>query len=94
MINIPKKPRHRIIQATSELHKMVDRQGGISRDAAIAEAEKLKLMDNPYYYTLLGELYRDIDRSKALENLQKAHILARTQADKRVIEKAMQKMGK
>lgn len=64
------------------------------KEEAIAAAEKLQLTDNPYYYTLLGELYRDIDQDKALENLQKAHVLARTHADKRVIEKAMQKMGK
>ncbi len=54
---------------------------------AIAEAEKLKLPDNPYYYTLLGELYKDTDVHKAKENLQQAFHLARTWADKQVIQR-------
>lgn len=54
---------------------------------AIVEAEKLKLPDNPYYFTLLGELYKDTDTLKAKENLTKAYDLARTQADKQVIQR-------
>ncbi len=56
---------------------------------AITEAEKLKLPDNPYYFTLLGELYKDTDATKARENFTKAYHLARTQADKQVIQKQM-----
>jgi len=51
---------------------------GPGEGRTIAAAEQLQLPDNPYYYTLLGELYRDIDQDRALENLQKAHVLART----------------
>ncbi|ALR31371.1 RNA polymerase subunit sigma [Chryseobacterium sp. IHB B 17019] len=40
--------------------------------AAIVEAEKLKLLDNPFYYSLLGHLYTDIDNFKAKENFEKA----------------------
>jgi RNA polymerase sigma factor (sigma-70 family) len=40
--------------------------------AAIVEAEKLKLLDNPFYYSLLGHLYTDIDDVKAKENYEKA----------------------
>jgi RNA polymerase sigma factor (sigma-70 family) len=65
-----------------------------SKAEAIVEAEKLGLTDNPYYYALLGELYRETDGDKAFSCLQQAYILARTHADKRVIEKAMEKMGK
>ncbi|MBD1363827.1 RNA polymerase subunit sigma [Mucilaginibacter sp. ZT4R22] len=55
-------------------------------DVAIIEAEKLQLTNNPYYFTLLGELYKNIDPQKALENLQRALALAKTQADKLVIQ--------
>jgi len=61
---------------------------------AIAEAEKLKLLDNPYYFTLLGELYKDIDIIKAKENLKKAYDLARTKADKQVIQKQIETLQK
>ncbi|GAB3524646.1 RNA polymerase sigma factor [Emticicia fontis] len=56
---------------------------------AIAEAEKLKLNDNPYYFTLLGELYKELDKAKAKENFQKAYQFAGTQADRQVIQKQM-----
>jgi RNA polymerase sigma-70 factor (ECF subfamily) len=59
--------------------------------AAIIEAEKLQLTNNHYYYTLLGELYKDIDKDKAKANLQQAYVLAKTQTDKRTI---LQKMNK
>ena len=54
---------------------------------AITEAEKLNLKDNHFYYTLLGELYKEIDNSKANMNLQKALSLAKTQTDKQTIQK-------
>jgi len=55
--------------------------------AALAEAEKLQLTDNHYYYTLLGELYSDIDNGKAIASLQTAYTLAKTQTDKHTIQK-------
>lgn len=61
---------------------------------AITEAEKLKLLDNPYYFTLLGELYKETDRIKAKENFQKAYHLAKTQADKQVIWRQMDGLRK
>ena len=54
---------------------------------AIIEAEKLNLADNHFYFTLLGELYKDIDNNKAKQNLQKALALAKTQTDKQTIQK-------
>jgi len=54
---------------------------------AITEAEKLQLTNNHYYFTLLGELYRDLDTKKAKENFQKAFSLAKTQSDKQTISK-------
>lgn len=54
---------------------------------AIIEAEKLKLSNNHYYFTLLGELYCDIDNRKSKENFQKAFVLAKTQSDRQTIQK-------
>ena len=60
-----------------------------SREEAIAAAEKLKLTDNPYYYTLLGELYSGVSADKAMEHYQQALALARTAADKGAIQRAI-----
>lgn len=63
---------------------------------AIAEAEKLNLVDNHFYYALLGELYTNVDRSKSRMNFLKAHSLAKTQAEKHSLQKkidALQTMG-
>ncbi|HEY4876160.1 MAG TPA: sigma-70 family RNA polymerase sigma factor, partial [Puia sp.] len=57
---------------------------------AIAEAEKLQLTDNHYYFTLLGELYTDIDNDKAKQNFQIAFSLAKTQTDKKIISKRIE----
>lgn len=59
--------------------------------AAIAEAEKLKLANNPYYFSLLGELYAGIDEAKAKAHLERALSLAKTQADKSVIRKKLER---
>ncbi|MCW3121139.1 MAG: sigma-70 family polymerase sigma factor [Flavipsychrobacter sp.] len=59
------------------------------KEEAITEAEKLALTGNPYYHTLLGELYTDIDNKKALDHLQMACSLARTIADRQIIQKKM-----
>jgi predicted RNA polymerase sigma factor len=53
---------------------------------AIIEAQKLKLSDNPFYFTLLGELYTDIDDSLAIRHFQQAIALARTTADKQLLQ--------
>ncbi len=55
--------------------------------AAIIEAEKLNLSDNHFYFTLLGELYKDIDNNKAKQNFEKALALAKTQTDKQAIRR-------
>jgi RNA polymerase sigma factor (sigma-70 family) len=57
---------------------------------AIIEAEKLKLTNNHFYFTLLGELYKDIDNIKAKENFEKAFLIAKTQTDKQTIQKKME----
>jgi RNA polymerase sigma-70 factor (ECF subfamily) len=49
---------------------------------AICEAEKLQLTQNHLYHFLLGELYHDINKEKALFHLQQALLLSRTVQDK------------
>ena len=56
---------------------------------AIKEAEALKLTDNPFYFTLLGELYKNIDLKKARQHLTRAFELAKTAADKQLIRKKL-----
>jgi len=63
-----------------------------SKQEAITEAEKLNLSDNHFYFTLLGELYTDIDNKKAKENFQKALLLAKTLIDKKTIQSKMEKI--
>jgi RNA polymerase sigma factor (sigma-70 family) len=54
-------------------------------EAAIIEAEKLNLTNNPFYHTLLGELYKGIDPLKAKEYFLNALRLAKTDTDKKTI---------
>ncbi|MEJ7680087.1 MAG: hypothetical protein WKG06_19945 [Segetibacter sp.] len=41
------------------------------KQEAITEAEKLNLTDNHFYFTLLGELYNDINNNKAKKIFKK-----------------------
>ena len=61
--------------------------------AAIAEAEKLKLSGNHFYFTLLGELYTGIDNEKAKQHFQLAISLAKTDADKQAIRQMTDKIS-
>jgi RNA polymerase sigma-70 factor (ECF subfamily) len=54
-------------------------------EEAIREAEKLQLNDNQYYFTLLGVLYKDVDRDKSKVCFEKALLLARTEVDRKTI---------
>lgn len=57
------------------------------KQKAIAEAEKLNLTDNVFYYSLLGNLYTDVNDSKALSNYQTALKLPSSNSDKVTIRK-------
>ncbi|MDP1677281.1 MAG: sigma-70 family RNA polymerase sigma factor [Bacteroidota bacterium] len=57
------------------------------KQKAIVEAEKLNLTGNHFYYTLLGELYGGIDNKKAMEHFTKALSLAKTENDKKIIQR-------
>ena len=63
-----------------------------SKHEAILEAEKLKLNDNHFYFTLLGELYKDIDSQKAKENFRIAFLLAKTLIDKQIIQNKLDRL--
>ena len=63
-----------------------------NKQEAIAEAEKLNLSGNHFYFTLLGELYTDIDNKKAKDYFKKALELAKTQTDKQTIQKKIEKL--
>lgn len=60
---------------------------------AIEEAEKLNLGTSHLYHSLLGELYMDIDHQKALEHFKQALKISRSQEDKKVISKKIQKLN-
>ncbi len=57
------------------------------KQEAIAEAEKLQLTDNHFYFMLLGELYSGIDDVKARKNFERALSLSKTHPDKITIQK-------
>jgi RNA polymerase sigma-70 factor (ECF subfamily) len=63
-----------------------------SKEEAIKEAEKLQLTNNHYYYTLLGELYKETDSIKAKKYFEKAYALAKTQADKQTIRRKIEEL--
>lgn len=62
------------------------------KTVAIKEAEKLNLSDNHFYYSLLGNLYTDIDNDKAVQHFRTALSLANTTADKSIIKKNIEKL--
>jgi len=59
---------------------------------AIIEAEKLKLTGNHFYFALLGELYTGIDDKKAILNLKKALSMAKTDTDKKLMQKKIERL--
>jgi len=59
---------------------------------AILEAEKLKLTDNHFYFSLLGHLYTGISHTKALEHFKTALVLAHSPADKATITRNIERL--
>jgi len=57
------------------------------KQVAIIEAEKLGLDKNPFYHSLLGNLYTDIDKIKAVASYKKALELTTSPADRQTINK-------
>ena len=63
------------------------------KEEAIREAEKLQLNDNHLYHSLLGNLYAQVNQEKALTHYKKAMMLAKTMADKKVIERKITQLN-
>jgi RNA polymerase sigma-70 factor (ECF subfamily) len=63
-----------------------------SKEEAIAEAEKLNLTGNHFYFALLGELYTGIDNEKAKTNFQIALSIAKTEANRTAIQKKINRL--
>ncbi|MCF0040765.1 RNA polymerase sigma factor [Dyadobacter fanqingshengii] len=59
------------------------------KEVAIAEAERLNLPENHFYYALLGELYSGLNDDKARLHWLTALSLAKTDADKEAIRKKL-----
>lgn len=62
------------------------------KEEGIREAEKLRLTDNHFYFTLLGELYSGLDPGKARVNFEKAVSLARTEHERKTLRKKIAKL--
>ena len=63
------------------------------KEVALLDAEKLEMSDNQFYFALLGELYTDIDDERAVLNLKKAAALAKSPADRNVLQKRIERIG-
>ena len=53
---------------------------------ALEEVKALQLEDNHFYFVLLGELYKELDKNKAIANFRKAKDLAKTTLEQDVIQ--------
>lgn len=74
------------IAALNRIYALSKVQG---KQSAIAEAEKLSLRGNHFYFALLGELYTGIDSEKASQNFLEAYSLARTKTGRQRIQDKM-----
>lgn len=63
------------------------------KEEAIAEAEKLNLMGNHLYHSLMGNLYSDLDNKKAVYHFQLALNTAKSFAEKTVITKNINRLN-
>lgn len=58
-------------------------------EIAISEAEKLKLENNPFYFSLLAELNRQIEPQKSKQHLEKAIALTKSKSQKELLQKKL-----
>lgn len=76
------------------LHRTFALYKANGREAALAEAKKLKLENNHFYFILLGELYKDADSAKAKQYYQRAYELSKTQTEKRGIQEIIDRLDR
>ena len=74
------------IAALNRTFALAKARGNIT---AVKEAEKLQLTDNVFYYSLLGNLYTDVNNATALLHYATALALANTETDKQIIREHM-----
>ncbi len=72
------------IAALNRLYALSKVKGKVQ---AITEAMKLNLTDNQFYFMLMGELYTDVDREKAIQNFRRALIMTRTETGRLAIQR-------
>ena len=60
--------------------------------AALVEAEQLRLENNHFYYLLLGELYSTSDKVKSTFNYHKAQALAKTETERQSIREKIERL--
>jgi len=63
------------------------------KKAAIIEAEKLNLSNNHYYFTLLGELYKENDLKKSIRYFEQAFLMAKTKHDRQTIQLKIEELN-
>lgn len=61
---------------------------------AIAEAEKLDLIESNYYHELLGYLYSDINIDKAIEHYEQAIKITKSKTEKQTLTKEIEHLNK
>ena len=64
------------------------------KEIALAEAEKINLPHNHFYFTLLGELYEGNNNEKAEANFEKALSIAKTENERQTIKLKMKNLYK
>ncbi|WEK35013.1 MAG: sigma-70 family RNA polymerase sigma factor [Candidatus Pseudobacter hemicellulosilyticus] len=57
------------------------------KERGIQEAEKLQLTSNPFYYSLLGNLYTGINNATAITHYERALALTRATSDRQTISR-------
>lgn len=62
------------------------------KEIALAQAAKLNLPNNHFYFTLMGELYNGIDEERSKANFAKAISLAKTEGEKQFLKLKMKKL--
>ncbi|WOK08346.1 DUF6596 domain-containing protein [Imperialibacter roseus] len=63
------------------------------KEAAITEAEKLKLVNDHFYFSLLGNLYTELDNGRAIQYYEKAISLTNSVAEQTMIRKKIEDIG-
>lgn len=62
-------------------------------EIALKEAEKLKLEDSHFYFVLLGELYKNIDKGKARTCFEKSLAMAKTPLERKLIQQKIDQLN-